>query len=296
MNKLSTRNLIAPTLAALMLLSMLSGCLPAGHVDSIPPHISPSKPTTVPVPTPYDPLAIPPEITEKGVAVFYARARIAQSADTQLCLFGAFDSIYAVLVRDTANPGEPYWETVNGLTFYYPDGYPIFLENGVCYDSFGGHLWDMFHRQLITEEQLQEIYDNYYSVYPELLYLANGQLEFGPEEMEAISQALLELTGEEVDWDDVNQYNKPRLEYYCSIMGAHVFAWIPYGHNPFPEYRTITVGSYSFTHAELFWLYVYVGGELWTLNEAYDRGFFTDAQLETISFYHYSTNPVYFDN
>ena len=133
------QKLFSITLSILML-SLLCGCLPAGHVDSIPPHISPSKPTTVPVPTRYDPLAMPSEITETGIAVFYARARIAQSADTQLCLFGAFDSIYAVLVRDTANPGEPYWETVNGLTFYYPDGYGILWENQDSGDRIRGRL------------------------------------------------------------------------------------------------------------------------------------------------------------
>ena len=291
------RKMLSIMLAALMLLSLLGGCRSAGvsstapsHTSSIPATEKPSTaPTTIPQPTRHDPLAVPSGITEKHIRIFYRRARLEQTEDTQLYFFGAFDDAYAVLIRDKTKSYEPSWETVNGLTFYYPDGYAIFWENDVADDLPGGHLWEMFNRQLITEEQLQEIYDNYYSAYPELLYLANGQLEFGVDEMEAISKALLTITGEEVDWDDVNTkpyvYN-PRLVYYCSIMGAHVFRWIPYYHTGLLEYQSIHVGPYTFMHEEFLQIYVYVGEELLTLNEAYDRGFFADPQIEAICRYH----------
>lgn len=279
-------------LAVLMLLSLLGGCQSSGVNPSTPtnaPSIPTTIPTTVPQPTRHDPLAVPSGITEEHIRIFYRRARLEQTEDTQLYFFGAFDDAFAVLIRDKTKSYEPSWETVNGLTFYYPDGYAIFWENDIADDLTGGHLWEMFKRQLITGEQLQEIYNNYYSAYPELLYLANGQLDFGVEEMEAISQALLLLTGEEVDWDDVNTkpcvYN-PRLVYYCSIMGAHVFRWIPYYHTGLLEYQRIYVGPYSFTHEEFLQIYVYVGEELLTLNEAYDRGFFADPQIEAICRYH----------
>ena len=290
-------------LVILMLLSLLGGCrssevsqsIPAS-TSSIPTTAAPTTaapttaaPTTTTQPTRHDPYTVPSGITEKHIKTFYRRSHFKQTKDTQLYYFGAFDDAYAVLIRDKTRSFEPSWETVNGLTFYYPDGYPIYWENDQAFDIVGGHLWEMFNRGLITEAQLQEIYDNYYSTYPELLYLANGQLEFGEEEMEAICQALFALTGEEIDWDDVNTkpyvYN-PRLVYYCSIMGAHVFRWIPYYHTGLLEYQRFYVGPYSFTHEEFFQLYVYVGEELWTLEEAYDRGFFADEHIETIQLFH----------
>ena len=288
-------------LAILILLSLLCGCQSAA-LDSSPttgtptipttakPTAAPTTmPTTVPRPTRHDPLAIPSDITQAHIEVLYAWTGIEQSADTQLCFFGTFDDTYAVLVRDNANPGDPCWETVNGLTFYYPDGYSIILED----DEIGGtrgHLWQNFTRQLITEEQLQEIYDNYYSAYPELLYVANGQFEFGSEEMEAISQALLPLTGEELGWDSVNSTGRPRLVYYCSLMGVHVVRWIPEFHSAIYPFKHLSVGPYTFEHPENMQLYVYVGEELLTLAEAYDRGTFTDKELEVIHRYHVSAD------
>lgn len=283
------RKLFCILLAILMLLSLLGGCQSVEVTPTTSTTATPSTmPTTEPSRVPYDYLTAPPEITEKHIDTFYLRAQLFQTKDTQLCFFGAFDGAYAILIRDKAKSCEPCWETVNGLTFYYPDGYAIYLENDEAFDLVGGHLWEMFNRKLITEAQLQEIYDNYYSVYPELLYLANGQLDFGAEEMEAISKALLPITGEEVDWDDVNTHWKPspRLVYYCSIMGAHVFRWIPYYPSAFLEYQSIYVGSYRFMHKEFFQIYVYVGDELWTLEEAYNRNFFSDAEIEIIYRYH----------
>ena len=293
---------ITPTiLAILLLLSMLGGCWSTGggqsvptNTDSLPTTTKPTTmPTTVPQTTRYDPLAVPAGITDRHIENFYYRARIQQSEDTQLCYFGAFDDTYAVMVRDKATPYEPTWETVNGLTFYYPDGNFILWENDHRDDLPGGHLWEMFNRQLITEEQLQEIYDNYYSAYPELLPLAQAVETFGTDDMEAISQALLQLTGEEVDWDDVNTkpyvYN-PRLVYYCTIMDAHIFRWIPYYHNGFLEYPSLTVGPYTLRHEEYMLLYVYIGEELLTLNDAYDQGIFTDSQLKAIIRYHVTCN------
>ena len=287
------RKLFTVLLAILTLLSLLCGCQSvnegsstAPSTPSIPTTVKPTTapttaPTTVPRPTSWDPLAVPSNITEEVIDAFYLRAGIEKSKDTQLCFFGVFDGIHAVLARDTANPGEPVWETVNGLTFYYPDGYGIMMGSGS-----NRHLWGQFTSGQITAEQLQVIYDNYYSAYPELLYLANGQFTFGPEEMEAISKALLPLTGEELGWDAVNSIGKPRLVYYCSIMGAHVFRWIPELHRALLTLTYLDVGPYRFGHIEEMQLYVYVGGELWTLAEAYDRGFFVDAQIEVISRFH----------
>ena len=284
------RKILSIVLAVLMLLSMLSGCLPARQIDSL----SPSNPTTVPVPTRYDPLAMPSEITETGIAVFYARARIAQSADTQLFLFGAFDSIYAVLVRDTANPGEPYWETVNGLTFYYPDGYGILWENQDSGDRIRGRLWENFALQNITPEQLQVIYDNYYSAYPELLPLAQRAKSFGTDTMEAISHALLLPTGEELGWNETNTSGNTRLVYYCTVEGMHVFRWIDHVHSPTYDMKDVYVGPYHFECTEHFELYVYVDNELMTLAEAYDRELFTNAQIEVIYRHHnYLWSPGY---
>jgi hypothetical protein len=39
-------------------------------------------------------------------------------------------------------------------------------------------------------------------------------------------------------------------------------------------------------------MYVYVGEELLTLAEAYERGIFNDAQLETIYHYHVTSSTV----
>lgn len=278
----SIRKLFSIILAIIMLLSLLCGCHPAS-LDSSPTTLTPTipttaKPTTMPTTMPHNPLAMPSEITEKDIAKFYSWAEVEHTADTQLCFFGAFDGTYAVLVRDKANPCEPCWETVNGLTFYYPDGYPI-----LWLDS---HLWQRFATQDITEDQLQEIYNNYYSAYPELLYLANGQLEFGPDVMEAISKALLPLTGEEPGWDAVNTIGRSRLLYYCTIMGAHVVRWIPEIRSGVDTIKYLDVGPYSFGDTDYMQLYVYVGEELLTLAEAYDRGFFADAQIEVIYRFH----------
>lgn len=280
-------------LAILMLLSLLGGCQSAGvgqsapaNTSSVPATVKPTAvPTTAPQPTPHDPLAVPTGVTEKDITKFYGWANVEQTTETKLCFFGTFDDTYAVLVRDKANPCEPCWETVNGLTFYYPDGYPIMWRNS--------HLWLRFASQDITEAQLQEIYDNYYSAYPELLNLANGQLDFGLEEMEAFSQALLELTGEEVDWDDVNtQPGSPRqrLVYYCTVMGMHVVRWIPEIRCGLITIKYIDVGPYSFGDTEYMQLYVFDGEELLTLAEAYERGIFTDAQLEIIYRYHVTSS------
>ena len=273
-------------LAILMLLSLLGGCqteevssTEPSHTSSIPTTAKPTTvPTTAPQPTRHDPLAVPAGVTETHIATFYFEAGIKQTADTQLCFFGASDGDYAVLVRDKANPGEPSWETVNGLTFYYPDGYSILWDHG--------HLWQRFASQRITEEQLQEIYDNYYSAYPELLYLANGQLKFGPTEMEAISQALLPLTGEALDWDAVNTAGRPRLVYYCTVMGMHVVRWIPEYRCGVITIKYLEVGPYSFGDTEFMQLYVYVGEELLTLTEVYERGIFLDEQIEVIHRFH----------
>jgi hypothetical protein len=292
----SIRKQFSITLAFLMLLSLLGGCRSAGvgksvptNTASIPTTAKPTAPTTVPTTAPqpprYDPLEVPPEVTQKDISRFYGWAKVEQTTETELCFFGVFDDSYAVLVRDTANPREPYSETVNGLTFYYPDGYPIMWGKG--------HLWQKFSVQKITEDQLQEIYDNYYSAYPELLNLANGQLDFGLEEMEAFSQALLELTGEEVDWDDVNtQPGSPRqrLVYYCTVMGMHVVRWIPEIRCGLITIKYIDVGPYSFGDTEYMQLYVFDGKELLTLADAYERGIFTDAQLEIIYRYHVTSS------
>ena len=285
------RKILSITLAVLMLLSLLSGCRSAEVYPSTPIHTSSipttAKPTTVPTTAPqstwHNPLTVPPGVTERNISSFYNLAEIRQTKDTQLCFFGAFDGTYAVLVRDKANPGEPCWETVNGLTFYYPDGYAIMWGDG--------RLWYKFTQQEITEEQLQEIYDNYYSAYPELLYLANGQLEFGPTEMDAFRRALLQLTGKDVSWDAVNSIGRRRLVYYGTVMGAHIVRWIPTRHSGYMPIKYIDVGPYSFGHTEFMWIFVYVNDEIITLTEAYERGFFGDMQLEVIYRLH-TTTPL----
>ena len=291
----SIRKLFSITLAILMLLSLLGGCRSAGvgqsvptNTASIPTTAKPTAPTTVPTTAPqpprYDPLEVPPEVTQKDLSRFYSWAKVEQTTETELCFFGTFDDTYAVLVRDKANLCEPCWETVNGLTFYYPDGYAILWGKG--------HLWQKFTNQEITEDQLQKIYDNYYSAYPELLYLANGQFDFDQDEQEAICQALLQLTGEEMRWDSVNSIGRRRLVYYCTIMGMHVVRWIPQMHTGLLTIKYLNVGSYSFGHTEFMQMYVYVGEELLTLAEAYERGIFNDAQLETIYHYHVTSSTV----
>ena len=152
-----------------------------------------------------------------------------------------------------------------------------------------GHLWHKLSYQEITKKQLQEIYDNYYSAYPELLYLANGQLEFGPTEMEAFRRALLQRTGEDVSWDAVNSIGRLRLVYYCTVMGAHIVRWIPEMHTSHLPIKYVEVGPYRFGHIEFMQLYVYVNDEILTLAEAYERGFFGNVQLKAIYRYHWTS-------
>lgn len=278
-------------LAILMLLSLLCGCQSAA-LDSSPTTGAPTipttvNPTTVPEPTPYDPLAVPPEVTEETLSSLYHRANIKQTTDNQHYFFGAFADSYAVLFRCETDPCEPCWETVNGLTFYYPDGHSILWINQItAVGDTAGHLWEMFNRQLITEEQLQEIYDNYYSAYPELLPLAQAARSFGPDDMEAISRALQLATEEDLSWKETNTAGQYRLVYYCTVEGKHVFRWIPHYKSALLEYQKIYVGTYRFAHPEFFQLYVYADEELLTLNEAYDRGLFADEHIKGIVRYH----------
>lgn len=282
---------ISIILAILMLLSLLCGCQSAA-LDSFPTTCAPTipttvKPTTVPEPTPHDPLAVPPGITEKTLSLLYYLTSVNQTEDNQHYFFGAFEDSYAVLFRCETDPCEPCWETVNGLTFYYPDGYSILWINQITViGDTAGHLWEMFNRQLITEEQLQEIYDNYYSAYPELLPLAQAVKTFGTDDMEAISRALQIATSEDLGWKETNTAGQYRLIYYCTVDGKHVFRWIPEWKSAILEYQKIYVGTYCFAHPEYFQLYVYVDEELLTLNEAYDRGLFTDEHIKGIVRYH----------
>ena len=276
------QKLFSITLSILMLLSLLGGCRSA-TVSSTAPSLTSSAPST----EKHDPLAVPPELTEESMSKIYYLTKVKKEARSGLYFFGAFEDSYAVLCRIKSEPDEPCWETVNGLTFYYPDGYPILWVYKISQKGdTAGHLWEMFHRKLITEEQLQEIYDNYYSAYPELLPLAQAVRHFGSDDMEAISRDLLLYTAEELGWDETNMVGQFRLVYYCTVDGKHVFRWIPDYKSGFLEYQFINVGGYRFGHPEFFQLYVYFDEELMTLQEAYDRGLFSREQIRRLYVYH----------
>ena len=76
-------------------------------------------------------------------------------------VYGMFDGVYAYIYSIGYTSGFPKYETVNGLTFEYRNGIQMrvfSVEKG--YYS----LTDAFVSGILTAEQLQEVYDNYYYV------------------------------------------------------------------------------------------------------------------------------------
>lgn len=289
------KRLTGIVLVFMMLLTLLGGCQNNAAQNSTPTPVptipTTAKPTTAPTTEPqqtqHDPLAVPPELTEKSISRLYYFANVNNRERNGQYYFGAFEDSYAVLFRLNSGPYDPCWETVNGLTFYYPDGYPILWVYKLSQKGdTAGHLWEMFHRKLITEEQLQEIYDNYYSAYPELLPLAQAVDHFGSDDMEAISRDLMLYTAEELGWEETNEAGRPRLVYYCTVDGKHVFRWIPDFTNSLLEYPVLYVGGCGFIFQEYLQIYVYYEEELMTLQEAYDRGLFSREQLKGLRTYH----------
>ena len=58
-----------------------------------------------------------------------------------------------------------YTETVNDLLFWYPSSIMLCVY---CDGSFYS-LQEAFDGGVLTADQLQEVYDHYYTIYPEFL-------------------------------------------------------------------------------------------------------------------------------
>ena len=312
------KRILSTVLSAVLLLSLLAGCTPlVSPTDPTEPTVptvptvpttptrpteptSPSTPTqpTVPTeltePTRYDPAAPLAEFTQEMFDdIFFRygpRRDLPDIEAMSLEVFGVFEDTYALLIRGGDVPPAPCWQTVNGLVFYYPDGNAM-----IWYKIFnpepGTHLPVAFAYQDITAEQLKTVYDNYYSAYPELLPLAQTAASFGEDTKQDIIEALRHRTGEELDWNDTNDMGTLRLVYYCTVADKHIFRWITRWYSPAYAERDYQIGEYKFDFSQDFWLYVYDGNTLLTLNEAYEQGVFGDEELGMIYYYHYGSRP-----
>lgn len=171
-------------LVALALMATpLSGCVSAGALllDSQPPaKQDPQVPTkntqvstTVPVTEPTTPetenknlrdlIDLPQDVQimivgeEKYNSDAYQESL--RSGKRSRTVYGEFDGVYVLFPSAFATMG-PYVETVNGLQFCYTTGNTLhaFTANGVF------TLAEAFETGILTAEQLQEVYYNYYYV------------------------------------------------------------------------------------------------------------------------------------
>lgn len=287
---------IALLLAMFMLAVSVYGCASHGSYGTSPAATTNSTiaadptMTTNPPPAPFDPKSMWGELSEDIQNDVYAYFQIYGEYEASLSfrIFGAFEDVYVLMLDEKLEYAPvPCSETVNGLTFYYPTGQTLMLF-APEYGRMHYHLPEAFTLQLITEEELAVVYENYYSAYPHFLPQAEAATPFTDSTKKEISDIWLTQYGETlVAWDNINLDRRASVSHYVTFDSKHVFFW--FDDLPFVAgSASVTVGEYTFeSYYSQFQIYVYEDGVLMTLTEAYELGHITDDQLWVIWTYDY---------
>jgi hypothetical protein len=197
------KNKIAIYLMMILFFALVSGCATVGlNSTGVPgPSRSPVPATTLPVPTstmpastttvPVPTTTVPetPSETDPWEAApsFDPKSHLSQiSEDTQhsikyaycedakditvdevsLRVFGVFENVYVLLV-DVSSYGYPsvnVSEMVGEFAFWYSSGHTM----EVFHDGSFYSLQEAFDADLLTTDDLQAVFDNYYGAYPYL--------------------------------------------------------------------------------------------------------------------------------
>ena len=298
------KRMISTVLLAVLLVSLLSACIPpASPTNSTEPTVPtiPTLPTTPTLPTEpvgaFDPYALLAKMPEKEQHMIFKLHFARYDMDScdmsyeeklaamSLRVFGVFDGTYAMMIDSSWEYAQiPYYESVAGMVFYYPTAQSIIMHNEKWGKDY--HLLEAFERQLITSEQVAAIYKNYYSAYPKLLTQAQSLTVFTDEVKQKIATMFQDQYGEELDWDALNYSGRRRVKLNGAVEGAHVFLRTGPYENVLAYIIEKKIGDYTFAHWDHFELYAYVNGNLMTLEEAYESNYISDLQLRAILDYH----------
>lgn len=102
------------------------------------------------------------DIFTAAVEVFRCTENIWAALAPQTHLFGVFGDTYVLYeLYEAANDVE-YVEEVNGLSFWYPSSTMLCVYTEGAFHS----LQEAFDGGILSAEQLQQVYDHYYTVYP----------------------------------------------------------------------------------------------------------------------------------
>lgn len=305
------KRILSTVLIAVLLLSLLAACTPpAPPTDPTEPTVptvptvptTPTRPTEPTSPTEptqptepvaaFDPYALVAEMPEKELkGIFNANhQRYDVSYEDMLeamslRVFGVFDGTYAIMIDSSWEYAQiSYYESVAGMVFYYPTAQSIIMHNekwGMEY-----HLSEAFEKQKITAEEVAEIYENYYSAYPELLPQAQSLTVFTDEVKQKIATLFQDQYGEELDWDALYFSGRRRVKLYGAVGGAHIFFRAGPYETAMAWQIEKQVGAYTFAYGDEFEIYAYVYGYLMTLEEAYESNYISDLQLRAIHDFH----------
>lgn len=286
------KKFVALLLAVKLLAVLLYGCIPSNYYVTQPAATNIPVTTTTEPSLPFDPEALLHEVTEEAIEDIYNYrgyyAGIGNVEDLTLRVFGVFGDTYVLMIDGGAQHAQiPYQETVNGLLFYYQTGQTLMVykeKMGVRHPV--SDLTEAFVLGYITAEQVEIIYENYYSAYPHLRAQAESVEKFTDEIRNQINAAWLDRYGEELDWSEKNELNWYRTQHYGSVGGKQIFLRTALEPRVIAAIAQIHVGQYVFEHHYDFEIYVFEAGDLLTLAEAYEQGRVSDTEVQAIYDYH----------
>lgn len=193
-----------------------------------------------------------------------------QETKSSTLLHGIFDGVYVYVNTFTFTNWFPSTETVNGLQFYYPDGYKMHV-----FSVEHGHytLKQAFEEGILTADQLQEVYDNYAS------YLEKA-VKLIPEDVKKeMQQAFIKqfgddrgnATADDVMLDRVVAVFDNRYVLFADGIFAYL-TWI----------ETEVVNGYDFIYGSSQKMYLYYNGYYYRLQEACDAGLLSEDELRQV--------------
>ena len=246
--------------------------------------------TTVNIPS-FDPAKlaaqVPENVQRKLFYHFRSVYHLLKQEEVSLRAFGVFEGVYVVMVDGSVDfPAISYQETVNDLLFYYQTGQTLMVC--VCESEITtvSDLTEAFCLGVITPEQLEIVYENYYSAYPHLYDQSKNVTRFTDGIRNEISTLWLNQYGEELDWTEKHFFGGYRNQHYGSVGGKQVFMRTAYHPRVIAAVDEIRVGGCSFQHYFDFEIYVYKEGTLLTLKEAFEQGMISETEIEALYHYH----------